>query len=133
VREVSAFLVQTPFGIALLGVAGVAVIGIGAYFAVKGIRRSFLDDIRTPSGSVGTAVTVIGTVGYVAKGIALAAVGVLLIETAFTVDPSDAGGLDDALRSVVQLPFGAVLLVVVALGLIAYGLYSGVRARRSTL
>lgn len=133
VREVSALLVQTPFGIALLGVAGVAVIGIGAYFAVKGIRRSFLDDIRTPSGSVGTAVTVIGTVGYVAKGIALAAVGVLLIETAFTVDPSDAGGLDDALRSVVQLPFGAVLLVVVALGLIAYGLYSGVRARRSTL
>ncbi|WP_439563800.1 DUF1206 domain-containing protein [Microcella sp.] len=133
VREISAFLVQTPIGIVVLGLAGLAVIGIGVYFVVKGVRRTFLDDIRTPSGSVGKAVTVLGTVGYIAKGVALTAVGVLLIITAVTVDPAEAAGLDGALRSVAELPFGAALLVLIGLGLIAYGLYCGVRARRATL
>lgn len=133
VRELSAFLVQTPIGIVVLGLAGLAVIGIGAYFLVKGGRRTFLDDIRAPQGSVGKAVTVLGTVGYIAKGVALGAVGVLLITTAVTVDPAEASGLDGALRSVAQLPFGAALLVLIGLGLIAYGLYCGVRARRARL
>lgn len=133
VREVSAFLVQTAFGIVLLGLAGVAVIAIGGYFVVKGARRRFLDDIDTPRGTVGAAVTVLGTVGYIAKGVALAAVGALLISTAVTVDPGEAGGLDEALRAVVQLPFGPPLLVVIALGLIAYGFYCVVRAFRAQL
>lgn len=133
VREISAFLVQSPFGIVLLGLGGAAVIAIGGYFVVKGVRRRFLEDIDTPGGSAGAAVTVLGTVGYVAKGVALAAVGGLLISTAVTVDPAEAGGLDEALRSVVQLPFGAPLLVVIALGLIAYGLYCVVRAKRAQL
>lgn len=89
--------------------------------------------VQTPSGSVGKAVTVLGTVGYIAKGVALTAVGVLLIITAVTVDPAEAAGLDGALRSVAELPFGAALLVLIGLGLIAYGLYCGVRARRATL
>jgi hypothetical protein len=103
VVEVSTFLVQTPFGIVVLGLAGL------------------------------TVVIVLGTFGYIAKGVALGAVGVLLIITAITVDPAVAGGLDEAMRSAVQLPFGAPLLVLVAAGLIAFGLYCGVRARRSTI
>ena len=133
VREVSAFLVQTPFGIVVLGLAGLIVIIIGVCFVVIGARRTFLQDIRTPSGTVGTAVIVLGIVGYTAKGLAFAAVGVLLIVTAITVDPAVAGGLDEAIRTVVQLPFGAPLLGLVAVGFIAFGLYCGVRARRSTI
>lgn len=57
----------------------------------------------------------------------------LLIITAVTVDPAEAAGLDGAVRSVAALPFGAALLVLVGVGLIAYGLYCGVRARRARL
>ena len=133
VREFSAFLVQSPIGIALLVAAGIVVLGIGAYFVVKGVRRSFLDDIAEGTGKSKDAIVVLGTVGYVAKGIALAALGVLLIVTAVTVDPSSAGGLDEALRSVTDLPFGVFLLVLIAVGLIAYGIYCGVRARRAPM
>lgn len=133
VREVSAFLVQSPLGIAALIAMGALVVAIGGFFIVKGVRRTFLDDIRTPRGDLGKAVIVLGTVGYIAKGIALVAVGGLLVITAVTVDPSAAGGLDEAFRSVAQLPFGAFMLVIVALGLIVYGLYCFVRARRSTI
>lgn len=133
VREVSAFLVQSPLGIALLVAGGLAVMGVGAYFVVKGARRTFLDDIAEGTGSSKDAIVVLGTVGYIAKGAALGSLGVLLMITAATVDPSTAGGLDEALRSVTELPFGVALLIVVALGLIAYGLYCGVRARRAPM
>lgn len=133
VREVSAYLVQTPLGIVALIALGAIVVAIGVFFIIKGVRNTFLDDIRTPRGDLGKAVIVLGTVGYVAKGVALIAVGALLVITAVTVDPSTAGGLDEAFRSVAELPFGAVMLVLVALGLITYGVYCFVRARRSNI
>lgn len=133
VREVSTFLVQSPLGIAALIAAGAGVVAVGGFFIAKGVRRTFLDDIRTPRGDLGKAVIVLGTVGYIAKGVALIAVGVLLVITAVTVDPSEAGGFDEAFRSVAELPLGAIMLILVALGLIVYGLYCFVRARRSNI
>jgi hypothetical protein len=38
-------------------------------------------------------------------------------------DPGKAGGIDDALRTVHDAPFGAVLLTLMALGLICFGIY----------
>jgi hypothetical protein len=41
----------------------------------------------------------------------------------------EASGLDGALRSLRDQPFGTVLLVLMALGFAAYGIYSFARAR----
>ena len=38
-------------------------------------------------------------------------------------------GLDGALRSLLELPFGAVLLTLMAIGFAAYGVYSFARAK----
>ena len=64
-----------------------------------------------------TTVVRIGTVGYVAKGVAFALVGVLLGYAAITADPKKANGLDGALQTILDQPFGRYLLTVVALGL----------------
>lgn len=133
VREISAFLVQSSPGIALLVLTGLAVAAIGVFFVVKGLRRTFLDDIATRGRDETRVITVLGVVGYAAKGVALIALGALLVTTAVTVDPGAAGGLDEAFRAVAALPSGAALLVVVSLGLIAYGVYGVVRARRARL
>ena len=133
VREISAFLVQSSPGIALLVLAGLGIVAIGVFFVVKGLRRTFLDDLATRGRDEARVITVLGVVGYVAKGLALVALGALLVTTAVTVDPGSAGGLDEALRAVAALPFGAALLVIVALGLIVYGVYGMVRARRARL
>ena len=45
-----------------------------------------------------------------------------------TFDPPKANGLDGALLTLRRLPFGVVILFVVAVGLIAYGVYYCVRA-----
>lgn len=129
----SAKLLEAPGGVVLLAAIGLAVLVIGAVFVWRGATGRYLRDIRVPAGTAGGVVTVLGLVGYVAKGIALAVVGVLFMAGAFTFDPSKASGLDEALKALAGLPYGVVILFVVGLGVIAYGLYLFARARLARL
>ncbi len=118
-----------PGGPVLLGLIGAAIAVSGVVFAVLGLRRSFRTKMSIPRGAVGRVVTVLGVVGFVAKGVALAIVGVLLVIAAVRVDPDTASGLDGAVDALLALPFGPVLAAVVGLGLVAYGVFCGFRAR----
>jgi len=126
-------LLATPGGVILLVVLGLAVVAVGVYFVIKGAKKKFLEDITLPPGTVGNVTTRLGVAGYIAKGIAVAIVGLLFIVAAFTHDASQASGLDGAIKSLVELPFGVVILTVVALGFMAYGVYCFVRARFARL
>lgn len=132
-QTLSARLLETPGGVFLLVAIGLGIAGGGVGFAVIGIRRTFRKKIRVPAGTAGKAVVTLGVVGYVAKGIALFAVGVLFVVAAFTFDPEKASGLDGALKSLADLPFGIVILVAVGIGLIAYGLFLVARSRLARL
>lgn len=124
----AAGLMSHPAGRLLVGALGLLVVGVGVYHVAKGWRRTFLADLRDhPNEWVVRA----GRVGYVAKGVALALVGGLFVSAALTADPSRAKGLDGALRTLLALPLGRVLLALVALGLAAYGVYSFGRARHA--
>lgn len=77
----------------------------------------------------GILATRAGEVGYIAKGIALAVVGVLFLTAAAQNSARKATGLDGALRTLREQPFGPWLLSAVALGIATYGVYSFARAR----
>jgi len=132
-REASAALLAAPGGVLLLGAIGVGVAVLGVVVAAKGVRRGFLDDLRLPRGALGRTVTALGVTGYVAKGVALVAVGGIVVTAAVTTDASEAGSFDDALRTIAELPFGVVLLTLVGIGLVAYGAYCAARARWARL
>jgi membrane protease YdiL (CAAX protease family) len=125
----TAKLLATPGGIFLLVLVGLVVTAIGVAFIVRGFRRSFEKYLRLPAGATEKGIVTFGVVGYVAKGIAVAVTGVLFIVAAFTHDPSKAGGLDAALRTLAQLPFGSIILWVIGAGLVIYGVYCFARAR----
>lgn len=133
VDSASAMLLATPGGVIVLLILGLAVVGIGVYFVVKGVKRSFLDDIVLPAGKRGKPVVVLGIVGYVAKGIALAFAGVLVAIAAVRADPSQAAGLDGSLKALAELPLGQIILVLIGLGFVAYGIYCFARARLARL
>ncbi|MDR7383180.1 DUF1206 domain-containing protein [Promicromonospora iranensis] len=123
-----------PGGRWLVGAVGVVIIAVGVYHAVKGVRKKFMSDLTgTGGGAVGPVVLRLGQAGYVAKGIALAVVGGLLVAAAVSADASQAGGLDEALHTIRDQPFGTVLLLVTGLGIAAFGLYSFARARFARL
>lgn len=124
--DLTASLMAAPFGRVLVGAGGLAVIGIGGYHVAKGWKATFL---RSLSAHPGRWAVRAGRFGYVAKGAALVLVGALFVTAALTRRPDQAKGLDGALRTLLDAPFGAPLLTVVALGFAAYGVYSLVRAR----
>jgi hypothetical protein len=132
-QQASASILAMPGGPFLLGLVGLITLGIGAYFVFKGVSRKFEEDLTMPAGKTGRTVRGLGIFGYVAKGIAVGVVGILLIVAAVTLDPQSSTGLDGALKSLAELPFGMVILIAVGLGLIAYGVYTFVRARYARL
>ncbi len=123
----TARLLSAPFGRILVIALGLAIIALGVRLVVRGFKRSFTRDL---AGGASRRVEILGQVGYVAKGVAFAVVGGLFAWAAITYDPEKAGGLDDALRTINEAPLGPVLLAVVAIGLVAFGVYCFVWARR---
>ena len=126
--DFTAKLMGAPGGVVLLIAVGLAIIGAGAYYAYRGVSRKFMKDLQNP-GNSRAAVKWIGTVGYAAKGVVLAVVGVLIIIAAATADPSKSSGLDGGLKTLGSQPYGVFLLAGIAAGLICYGVYSMARAR----
>ena len=66
----------------------------------------------------------LGRFGTVARGITFGLIGIFLMISAVRADPSQAQGIDGALLKLAQLPYGPWLLGVVAVGLMAFGIYS---------
>jgi hypothetical protein len=130
-QQTTAGVFDWPAGRWLVAAAGLVLIGSGAYHVYKGVTKRFLKEIDTSDASPSATrlVTRLGQIGFPGKGIALAGVGALLVYAAVTFDSSKAQGLDGALRSILNLPFGQILLTLVALGIAAFGAYLFVRAR----
>ncbi len=127
-------LMGAPLGQALVAGVGLAVLGVAGYHAWKGLSRNFLDDLEdNADGGLGRAVITAGVAGYLAKGLALAIVGALFGWAAWTTDPQEATGLDGAAQALSGSPGGGVTLILIAVGFVAYGLYSFARARYARL
>ena len=123
-------LMKAPGGVALLVVIGAAVAVTGIVYAIRGFKKSFIKYLRMPSQpQARTAVTVIGMVGYVAKGFALLLVGLLIVIATLKAHPEESTGLDGSLKALREQPFGVYLLAAVGVGLICYGIYMAVRAK----
>jgi hypothetical protein len=73
----------------------------------------------------------LGRLGYAAKGVAFVIAGALFAWAAISYDPNKAGGLDTALRTLRNQPFGSILLTLVALGFACFGIYSFVWSRNA--
>ncbi|MBB5866902.1 vacuolar-type H+-ATPase subunit I/STV1 [Allocatelliglobosispora scoriae] len=130
-QDFTADLLRHGAGQAIVVVAGIAVVGLGIGLAVYGLLKKFVRHLRTGemSPAVRTASVRLGQLGYLAKGFAYVVVGVLVALAGIRYEPSRSGGLDAALKTLPQQPFGPLLLAVVAAGLAAFGAYCFVQAR----
>jgi hypothetical protein len=115
----------------LVGLAGVVVIGIGIYLAYQAWTEKFRRtmDLSGTSAGVRSAVTALGRFGGVARGAVVVLAGVLLLTAAVRFQPNRAEGIDGTLRTFAHAPLGTFILVLVAIGLIAFGVFSCCEAR----
>jgi Domain of Unknown Function (DUF1206) len=130
-RDVTAGLLKHPAGQWLVGLIGLIVVGVAIGMIIYGARRKFAKKLKlnemTPR--LRSDVLRLGQVGYMSKGLALGIVGVLLIDIAVFDDSARLSGMDAALRTLSQQPFGEFLLIVVALGFAAHGVYCFFQSR----
>lgn len=125
----SAAVMSAPGGPVVIVLIGLGVIGVGAGFVIAGFRRAFEETMDLPEGRARTGIVMLGVVGYVAKGVAVALTGVLFVAAAWTRDPDKAAGLDGALHELATTPLGRPALLMVGAGLALYGVFCVVRAR----
>jgi hypothetical protein len=120
-----------PGGPVLVGIAGAVLIGIALYQAFQGVSRRYLDDSKTEEMGprMKTWVSVVGTVGYLARAAIFLLIGALVIKAAVDFNPNDAVGLDGALGRLQHEPYGPYLLGAVAAGFFAFAVFSLSEAR----
>lgn len=117
-------VMQHSFGRTLIGVAGAAIIVIGVFQAWRALSGKQEFELQPVSRSVRHGIETLAKIGRTARAVIIVAAGVFVIQAALTFDPNKTKGLDGILKSFAHTPVGPWLLVLVAGGVLSFGLYS---------
>lgn len=127
----TATLLSQPFGRWLVGLVGVAIVAYGFYcfyraYSTKFRRRLKLHEMSIQEEKWSTRIS---RFGLSAKGVVSVITGYFFIQAARAYDPSQAKTTEGALQTIQRQPYGAWLMGIVALGLVAYGVHLLIQAR----
>ena len=127
-QQATASILSNSWGPIAVGAAGIIVIGIGLLQVVQGLGPGFKRQFQpyALNAQQQTWIERLGRFGTAARGLVFAMIGLFLFLAAYRHDPSQAQGIDGVLAALLQQPAGPWLLGVVALGLLAFGIYSAI-------
>ena len=130
-QDITATAMHHTGGQVLVGVIGLVIAFCGIALVVEGARKKFMKYLRTArmSARLRRVIELLGMTGTIARGLVFALVGVLVIDAAVTHKASESGGIDKALLTLRDQPFGEFLMVLAALGLLVFGVYGLCEAR----
>ncbi len=129
--DITAKVISMPGGTIIITLIGLALIGAGLYgiysgFSSKMEKRFDWGRMRAEERRLAILT---GRIGYAARGLVYTLVGIFLVQAAVTYNPSKATGLGGAFAALAAQPYGKWALIVVAIGLIAFGIYALALAR----
>ena len=124
-QEWTALVLAQPFGVWLVCILGGIIIVVGLAHFYRAYTAHFMQEYATGEMSARQQrwAKRLGQWGLAARGVTFGIIGGFLLYAGISADPSEARGLGGALVVVAQQPYGPWLLGVVALGLVAYGLF----------
>lgn len=131
-RDWTASVLSKPAGRWIVGIIGVCwIAGAGITQMVIGWKGLFADDLKreTMSATEYRWAVRLGRIGITARGVVFTVIGMLLVGVALKTNPSHVQGMDGALLTLSQQPFGRLLIAGVGLGLMAFGAFSMMCAR----
>ena len=130
-QDITATAMRHTEGRWLVGLVGLVVVVIGLVLVSQGARRKFMKYLQTAQMSHRTrrVVELLGATGTIARGLVFALAGALVIDAAITHKASESGGIDKALLTLRDQPFGEYLMLLAALGLAVFGVYGLCEAR----
>lgn len=126
-RAAAARVLALPGGDRLLLAAGLVVLAFGIGNLIQGALQDFGKRLRC-APAVCARVVPLARLGYAARGLAVLPLGYFLCQAGLAARASPARSWADALQALEAQPFGSTLLVAIALGLTAFGLFGLVEA-----
>ena len=130
-QDWTATVMQQPFGRWLVGIGGALIIGIGFYRIYQAYKIKFRKKLNMSELSAKQKkwLVNISRFGIAARGVVFVMIGFFVLQAAKNYDPQKVKGLDGALQTLAQQPYGKILLGLMALGLIGYAVYLWLQAR----
>lgn len=130
-EPLTARVLATTGGQTAVFVIGTGFVIGGLVMAFRAFSQEFEDNLKTGDMPewLRHATKGIGTAGLASRGLVFSLIGGFLLRAAVTFDPDKAKGLDGSLKTLAGQPFGPALLSVMALGLLAFSLWSFLEAR----
>jgi hypothetical protein len=130
-RGWTATLMSQPAGQWLVAGAGVGILLYGLWQVYRAFKAKLDKMLALGSLGPGTAraVRYVSRFGMGARGVVFGIIGLFLVSAAIHANPGEARGVGGALDALERQSYGPGLLGIVALGLIAYGVYEFVKAR----
>lgn len=123
VEKVLAF----PFGHLLVILAGLFVLASGVGNIIRAVFGHFGRTLDCDENTARWAGT-IAKIGYFARGVALAPVGIFMARAGWHARAVEAHGIGGALEVLHRQPMGGLLLSLTALGLMAFGVFGFLEA-----
>lgn len=130
-KDWTSLLLAQGWGVALLVLAGLVVLGVALFQFYQAYKASFKNklDLAKMDSTQREWIVRLGRFGLAARGLVYLVIAFFLVFAAFFRDPSQAKGIGGALTFLAQQPYGSYLGTICALGLLAYGLFSLAQAR----
>jgi hypothetical protein len=130
-QDLTASAMRLPGGRLIVALIGLALVAGGVHLAYGALKRKFRKRLELSRMRPRTRRTVerLGQIGGIARGTVFATAGIFLVVAAARYQPQQAKGIDSSLRALASTPLGPWLLVLVALGLVTFGVYSFCEAR----
>jgi hypothetical protein len=127
----TAQLLDAPFGPWLVGLVALGLGSYGVAQIVRGLRRDAASRLHLDGVGPDERRMVVraARAGLVSRGIVFGLMAIFLARAALQHDPTEAGGLGQALQTLARQPYAPFVLGAVALGLTAYGAYQLALAR----
>jgi len=135
VERVSRSLLSSNGGRLLVGFGGLIGLATALYFAYKGLTKRFLSQVKTEEFGPRRrqAVEWTGMVGWLGRSLIVGAASLFVTWAALDADPGDARGLDSSLQRVADSPYGAPVVMTIAVFLFIYAVYCLLTASKRRL
>ncbi|MFN2361631.1 MAG: DUF1206 domain-containing protein [Marinobacter sp.] len=121
--DVATRLMSHPFGRWAVAAVGVAFVGAGIAHGIKAWKTQFDRHFNMPMRVQYWAYPIC-RFGLLIRGLVFVIVGGFFFVAAYEFDPDEAGGVAEVFTLLSRMAFGQSLLVLVATGLFAFGIYS---------
>ena len=121
-QEAAQTLFDLPGGTALVVAVGLLLIGVAIYqFLHYVVNTEHMQ--RLQSGQASGTLRTIGRVGYAARAIVVAIIGVFFLVAAAQHDAAQSKGMSGAVQTLANEPWGRAVLWLIAIGFVLFGVF----------